>query len=176
MKFLSKFINWIQTLHKGATTRFLLSFTTSPISITFSVRQGDAISMVLYILYLEPFLIKMHEVCSGIVLKSRLHKSLNAPLVDGVDDDLESFVDDVEGLCSSDQDFINIDKLVSRFEQVSGAILSRTQKSVVLGLGGWQDRTQWPLDWLKTVTSTTIFGFILSNKYSIIIEENWKSH
>ena len=56
---------------------------------------------------------------------------------------------------------------------MSGAILSRSTKSVVLGLGGWKTRDIWPLPWLKTVTKTTIFGFILHNDYSVIVEDNW---
>ena len=53
MRFPEKFIKWILMLHEGATTSFLLSFLTKPIGIFFSIRQGDPLSMLLYIIYIE---------------------------------------------------------------------------------------------------------------------------
>ena len=61
---------------------------------------------------------------------------MNAPLVEAVEEEVEGYVDDVEALCSSDNDFLIIDRIVAEFECVSGAILNRSTKSVVLGLGG----------------------------------------
>ena len=60
------FIDWIILLHHEADTRLLLDFITKPIPITFSVRQGDPLSMVLYIIYLEPLLLRLEEVCRGL--------------------------------------------------------------------------------------------------------------
>ena len=85
----------------------------------------------------------------------------------------EGYVDDTEVFCSSDSDFLAVDKCVARFERVSGAILNRSTKSVVLGLGNWKDRTSWPLPWLKTVSEMKVFGFILHPDYSEIIDKNW---
>ena len=84
MNFSSTFIAWILLLHHEADTCLLLSFMTKPISLTFSIRQGDPLSMVLFILYIEPLLLRLHEVCSGYVLQARLLEDLKAPLVDGV--------------------------------------------------------------------------------------------
>ena len=50
MKFPDKFIGWMKMLHEGATTRFLLNFLTDPINVLFSTRQGDPLSMLLYII------------------------------------------------------------------------------------------------------------------------------
>ena len=136
MKFPVKFINWILLLHKGATTCFLLNFTTASIPITFSVRQGDPVAMCLYLIFIEPLLLRLHKECPGVVLKGRLHRNMNAPLVEAVEEEVEGYVDDVEALCSSDNDFLIIDRIVAEFECVSGAILNRSTKSVVLGLGG----------------------------------------
>ena len=49
MKFPADFIKWMLMLHEGATTSFLLSFLTNPIKVLFSIRQGDPLSMLLYI-------------------------------------------------------------------------------------------------------------------------------
>ena len=51
MKIPDIFIDWILLLHRDADTSLLLDFITKPISILFSVRQGDPLSMVLYIIY-----------------------------------------------------------------------------------------------------------------------------
>ena len=56
MKFPSVFVQWIQMLHDGATTCFLLDFLTRPMKVLFSIRQGDPLSMILYIIYIEPLL------------------------------------------------------------------------------------------------------------------------
>ena len=50
MEFPEDFVKWILMLHEGATTRFILGFLTDPISVLFSIRQGDPLSMLLYII------------------------------------------------------------------------------------------------------------------------------
>ena len=52
MMFPDVFIKWVQMLHEGATTCFLLNFLTDPMKVLFSIRQGDPLSMILYIIYI----------------------------------------------------------------------------------------------------------------------------
>ena len=162
-------------LHHDADTCLLLNFITKPIKLLFSVRQGDPFSMILFIIYMEPLLLRISEVSSGITLNARLSRTADAPQVPSLVETDESFVDDVDIFCSSDDDFIQIDKCFERFEQVSGAILNRSSKSVVLGLGRWKDRQVWPLSWLQTVQEKKVFGFIIHWKYKEIINRNWTS-
>ena len=175
MKIPKEFIEWILALHHNADTCLLLTFTTRFIPILFSIRQGDPLAMTLFLLYIEPLLLRLQEVSSGVILQARLVNSVKAPLIDDVKEKLDGYVDDTEVMCSKDEDFIAVDKCVGRFEKLSGAILNRSKKSIVLGLGAWKERTSWPLSWLKTVTETTVFGFILHNDYSEILERNWAS-
>ena len=105
--------------------------------------------MILYIIFIEPLLLRLEEVTSGVVLKGRLTNTPDSPLINGVAEEQESFVDDVEALCSTDEDFVKLDECVTKFEKVSGAILNRCHKSVVLGLGNWSKREVWPLNWIK---------------------------
>ena len=91
----------------------------------------------------------------------------------GVEEVIESFVDDIEIFCSSDTDFTKVDECIDKFEQVSGAILNRSNKSVVLGLGKWKNRDNWPLPWLKTVSEIKVFGILLTPSYSEILQKNW---
>ena len=66
MEFPATFINWVLMLHEGATTRFILKFLTDPINVLFSIRQGDPLSMVLYIIYIEPLLMMMRTMAKGL--------------------------------------------------------------------------------------------------------------
>ena len=56
------FIYRLLMLQDGAKIRLLLYFISKPINLTFSVRQGDPIAMILFLLYVEPLLLRMEEV------------------------------------------------------------------------------------------------------------------
>lgn len=160
MNFSESFIDLVLDMHSGVTTRFILNKLTAPICLTFSIRQGDPIAMLLYIIYMEPFLMKLGQVCSGVRLAGL--KQLD-----------EDYADDTEVLVEDDADFQRIDELFIKFERVSGALLSRSEKSKVLGLGGWRDRQVWPLPWLKVVQEIKVFGFQILSNYQDILDRNW---
>ena len=82
MNFGSDFIAWIAMLHKGARTRFILCFLTKAIDVQFSIRQGDPIAMLLYIIYVEPLLLLLERKLTG----------LHLPFVTEV---LEAYCDDI---------------------------------------------------------------------------------
>ncbi|MCP3679995.1 MAG: hypothetical protein GY782_06940, partial [Gammaproteobacteria bacterium] len=65
------FISWVLLLHDGATTRLLLDFISGPIDLTFSVRQGDPIAMILFLIYVGPLLLRMEEETKGVSLAAR---------------------------------------------------------------------------------------------------------
>ena len=71
-------------------------------------------------------------------------------------------------------EFEKMSEIVSAFECVSGAILSRNKKCHVLGLGKWTNREHWPIPWLRSVQSVKVFGIHIFNSYSQIISVNWK--
>ena len=68
MDFPCDFVKWILMLHEGATTRFILNFLTDPISVLFSIRQGDPMSMLLYIIYIEPLLLMIGRRTRGLAV------------------------------------------------------------------------------------------------------------
>ena len=72
------FIYWVLMLHVGAKTRILLDFVSKPINLTFSVRQGDPIAMILFLLYVEPLLLCMEEVTTGVSLATRQVRDVHA--------------------------------------------------------------------------------------------------
>ena len=59
MNFGSCFVSWIKMLHDGAQTSFILKTVTEAIFLTFSIRQGDPIAMILFIIYIEPLLVHL---------------------------------------------------------------------------------------------------------------------
>ena len=160
MKFPDLFIQWIRMLHEGATTCFLLNFLTEPMKIFFSIRQGDPLSMILYIIYIEPLLLMIARRTKGLSMSSFVQKD-------------EDYCDDLNFLSESEADLLIIEDVFVRFENISGAILSRSWKSKVMGLGPWKDRQQWPLPWLQPKPELKIFGFQFSPSYKITLERSW---
>ena len=78
MDFPATFVDWVLMLHEGATTRFILKFLTDPIKVLFSIRQGDPLSMLLYIIYIDPLLMMI----------KKMTKSLSVSFVEQRDEDL----------------------------------------------------------------------------------------
>ena len=73
----------------------------------------------------------------------------------------EDYADDIELVVEKEEEFVLVDQLFSRFERCSGAVLSRSEKSKVLGLGGWRGRTTWPLPWLWTMEMSGIVASLM---------------
>ena len=160
MNFPDKFINIVKDMHAEITTCFILNGLSPEISLTFSIRQGDPIAMHLFTVYMEPFLVNLSPVCRGIRMGE----------VEEVD---EPYADDVELLVEKEEDFAVIDKLFKTFEAASGAVLSRSEKSKVMGLGTWKNRVNWPLAWLQPVQQMKVFGFIICQNYNDTLNKNW---
>ena len=70
MNFGDLFTDWISMMHRGAKTRFILNGLTRAIEVLFSIRQGDPLAMLLYILYIEPLLIALEKKMVGLKVVS----------------------------------------------------------------------------------------------------------
>ena len=147
-------------MHHGTTTRFILSRLSKPLEVTFSIRQGDPISMLLYIIYMEPFLLSVRRQVSGIRVGGFMQ----------IDED---YADDVEILVDKDEDIVLVDEIFKKFELCSGAKLSRSNKSKILGLGIWQNRTNWPFPWLRTEEELKVFGVFIRRSFGETLQRNW---
>ena len=160
MNFGTLFTSWIAMLHEGATTRFIISGLTRAIRLLFSIRQGDPIAMLLYIIYIEPLLLALEKRMTGLK-------------VAGIERSLEAYCDDINVTTDNLGDFDVVATVVEKFEKVSGAILSRNKKCKVIGFGNWVDKEDWPLEWVKPVKSEKIFGIFICDSYNEILELNW---
>ena len=66
MNFGDNFTDWILMMHDGASTRLILTRLSRAIQLRFSIRQGDPLAMLLYILYLEPLLWTLEKKITGL--------------------------------------------------------------------------------------------------------------
>ena len=147
-------------LHEGARTRFIIAGLTRAIRLLFSIRQGDPIAMLLYIIYIEPLLLALEKRMKGIN-------------VAGIEKSLEAYCDDINVVTDNLGDFDVVATVIKKFEKVSGAILSRNKKCKVIGFGNWVEKEDWPLEWVKPVKSEKIFGILICDSYNEILELNW---
>ena len=78
-------------------TKFILSFLTRDIPVSFSIRQGDPLSMFLYVIYVEPLLML-------------LEKKLQT---------VEAFCDDIHAFVTNENDLVALHWAVQEFEKAS---------------------------------------------------------
>lgn len=161
MKFKPKFRFWIESLHKNLFTSFFLNGQTSFLEILFSIRQGDALSMALFLLNIEPLLLKIHEAIKGIKVGSVVQKE-------------EGYVDDISCISTDPKDLIILDNIFNKFETLSGTVLNRHNKCHVMGIGGWRGREEWPLPWLQSVNSIKMYGITFCPTLPLTTSKSWE--
>ena len=160
MNFSDIFCSWIAMLHAGAKTKFILKGGLSKaIMLSFSIRQGDPLAMLLYIIYIEPLLILIEKKTSGLILPNLKN--------------VEAFCDYLNVITTKETDLLVVDEAVQKFEKVSGAILSRNRKCQIVGFGKWKDREVWPLQYIKAVKKIKVFRVIFMNSYRDMLSKNW---
>ena len=147
-------------LHHNAHKKFLLGKISRAIEISFSIRQGDPLAMLLYILYIEPLIIYIEKNVSGIRFPN-------------FQQSIEAFCDDLNLVTEDIGDLQIVNNAVEEFEKVCGALLSRNRKCEVLGIGTWRNRTNWPLDYLVTVNEIKVFGVFIMDSYRSLLKRNW---
>ena len=147
-------------LHANSKAVFILDGLSNPIDILFSVRQGDPISMILYVIFLEPLLQKMTSIVQGVWVGGArlLH---------------EPYADDISGLFK-EGDLQQIAGLIFKYEKVSGALVNR-DKCKVMGLGIWRDRKHFGVDLFKVQDSIKVLGVWFYPTLTDMIRENWRN-
>ena len=160
MGFGNIFRGWMATLHRGASAAFLLRRISPFMAILFSIRQGDPLAALLFIIYLEPFLVKLEASLRGLQLAHIREAAFG-------------YMDDVEVLGSHLSDITTVDSVTLDFEAASGALLNRNRKTLILGLGSWAGRQDWPLPWLQAATSIKVLGFEIHPTFTASVEATW---
>jgi hypothetical protein len=152
----------LATLHRGAKAAFLLDELTEDVNVDFSVRQGDPLAILLFIINMEPYLFTLAHRLAGL-------------LVGLVREVVEGYVEDVKPVGENDSDILLIDSLTRKFEAMSGQILNRNRKTAILGLGTWAGRQDWPLGWLNSPSNLKIFGVTFGPSLSATMTASWEA-
>ena len=177
MNFPEQFRSWIFMLHRGATTRLLYGEgrMSENIHIKVSERQGDPWAMTGYIIQFEPFLRALEKVVTGVTLG--LPRITMTPNPGSHTEKGPAFADDYGIITTNEQDLLKIDQLTMRYEEQSGALLSRNKKSKVLFLGAWKDSTKRPIlpvKYLREVKETKVFGFVVTSSLQETVTKTWE--
>jgi hypothetical protein len=114
--------------------------------VEFSIRQGDPLALLLFIIQQEPYLWQLEHQLPGLMVGDTIIKS-------------EGYVDDVDAR--------------GDFETVSGQILNRNRKSAFLGLGTWSGRQDWLLQWLHAPQQLKMFGVTFAPSLQATITASW---
>jgi hypothetical protein len=147
-------------LHQDVSAAFLLHNISPFIAIIFSIRQGDPLAAFLFVLYLEPFLVKLKANFQGLKVAHFREASFG-------------YMDDVNVLSSRLSDITRVNTITLTYEAAAGALFNRNRKTLFLGLGSWAGRQYWPLDWLKAAPSIKVLGFDIHPTFSASVEATW---
>ena len=100
-----------------------------------------------------------------------------APVSDGnrnQQQKLLGYADDTSIMLRDDESLIEVNNIIVKFENATGARLNRNHKTKIFGLGQWRNRRQWPLQWLKIeVDFLFTLGIYHGNEYAATLEKNW---
>jgi hypothetical protein len=87
---------------------------------------------------------------------------------------VEAYVDDVVVVGEDENDLLIVDAICRQFEAISGAILNRSHKTAILGLGGWAGRKAWPLAWVSAPDQLKTFGVVFAPTLASTVSQSWE--
>ena len=159
-------VNYIRMMYLNAESCLCINGNlTDFFPIERSVRQGCPLSMILFVIYQEP-LYRM--------LKSKLHRD-TLDLPNRLNITLVGFADDTIIVIKSDKSIKESMKIIKDYEEATGAQLNY-DKTSIMGLGLWKNRTTWPVEGMKIVLGCfKILGVVYDNDYEKAKQENRKS-
>lgn len=148
------FRSCISTLHIGAFMQVLVNdFLSNPISLERGVRQGDALSPMLYVLCVEALACKIRD--------SPEIEGFLLPGARGLQFKVSQYADDTTAFVKDEKSLVALFETISVFEKGSGAKLNKA-KTEALWLGAWKNRSDEPLG-LSWVKYTKILGIFFGS-------------
>ena len=146
------FVNCIRTLYNGANMRILVNdFLSRPVFLRRGVRQGDALSPLLYVLCVEVLACKIRasENIRGFLL----------PGARGLQFKVAQYADDTTAIVKDYRSLVCLFEAISLYERGTGAKLNRS-KTKAMWLGAWKNCRDEPLG-LTWVRKVKILGVVL---------------
>lgn len=149
-------ISCIRNLYDSATSKVLFNgFLTNNIKIESSVRQGCPLSMILFVLYIEPLLRKISDGIAGVLIYDKFIKTI-------------AYADDINIFIRNDEEFDLLIQILNSFESF-GKIKMNFNKSVYLRI----NRAIFGPQMIREVNSFKILGIYFSNSISESINLNY---
>ena len=157
------FLSCIKTLYNGAYMRVLVNeFLSDSIPLERGVRQGDALSPMLYVLCVEVLACKIRA--------SQNIEGFLLPGARGLQFKVCQYADDTTAFVKNERSLHALFDVIAVFERGSGAKLNRS-KTEALWLGAWKDRADEPLG-LAWVRKTKILGIFFGT--TDVERDNWE--
>jgi hypothetical protein len=124
--FSDKFQQRIRQLHTDVKSNVRINgYTAPPIPIECSIRQGCPLSILLYVLCIDPLIRTLENTLTGV----RIGKSRKKSIV-------TAYADDVTIFLTTNDDIPRLEKVIRNYTAASGAKLN-TEKSTALPIGSW---------------------------------------
>lgn len=152
--FNSRLVQLLARIGELSSSRLLVNgHLSAPIPIQRSVRQGDPLSMHLFVLYLHPLMKQLEQVCGN--------------------DLVVGYADDITVIVTSPAKLERIRELFFQFEQTAGAKLNWGKtKAIDVGL---IDGNPMRIPWVSTEYKLKILGVFFANSIRLMIKLNWDS-
>lgn len=144
-------VNLLSNIAAVSSSRVLINgYLSASFPIQRSVRQGDSLSMHLFVLYLHPLLRKLEQVCGG--------------------DLIVAYADDISAIVTRVDQIDAMRSLFRSFGRVSGARMNEA-KTIAIDVGALTNPLVVP--WLRTDATMRILGVIFSNSVREMVSLNW---
>ena len=153
----------IATLYRGSFMQVLVNdFLSDPIPLARGVRQGDALSPMLYVLCVEVLACKIR--------KTNAIEGFLLPGADGLQFKVCQYADDTTAFVKNERSLFSLFEVISLFKRGSGAKLNRA-KTEALWLGAWKNRPDQPLglSWVRKMKILGVFFGTLN-----VDQDNWE--
>lgn len=153
MNFNADLINLMKRIWENSYSRILVNGRLSPeIHIQRSVRQGDPLSMVLFVLYLQPLLDKIASVYPGAIICA--------------------YADDVSMFMEDERMLERVTNIINDFGYEAGALMNRAKTvGLMLGNVNLTERTEW----LSIENHIKVLGIYYAENTRTARDLNWNS-
>lgn len=153
MNFNPQFVDLLHLIWGRSFSRILINgHLTQEFQINRSVRQGDPLSMHLFVLYLQPLLDAIIQKIPSAVIKA--------------------YADDISIFLENERSLVNVVSMFENFGMISGAILNkRKTKAVMIGNVNLTAETEW----LNIENFVNILGIQFGNNIKQAQKLNWQS-